>query len=369
MYTAHATQATMPYTVQRTHTRTHGERYNARAAHADRRTHTHIHKIHCSHCPSRTPYRTYTRKNVAHKPSTNSGRTPRPVGSTQPCPGPVRVLYTRVPHSHAQTNTHVRSCPGPVRLLYTCVTHLHAQIHAHVRSFVQGRRNPRAVRSPMGTTSDTRGTARTLSANTAPSSDRDRSRGPDHTGLMRAPHVQIPPAREVVADLVIGYDLAMAQNQPKFTVDWFTHKMSATHPPAAAASKKRAMQELKDQRALGGKDSYHSISAYNRPPPHLRGTAPLTNPAGAPAYSPPRHAGWGGGQPNVCTLHQRGQASQSSFHSVPFHHVPQVRSTRTYPAPLPQLESIGRRQRQYRDERKVPVSTDHFRLDLQRHGC
>ena len=145
--------------------------------------------------------------------------------------------------------------------------------------------------------------------------------------------------------------------------------MSATHTPAAAASKKRTMQESKDQRALGGNDSYQTISACNRPPPHLRGTAPLTNPAGAPAYSPPPHAGWGGGQPDVCTLHQRGQASQSPFHSVRSHRVPQVRSTRTHPAPLPQLESIGRRQWQYRDERKVPVSTDHSRLDLQRHGC
>ena len=48
---------------------------------------------------------------------------------------------------------------------------------------------------------------------------------------------------------------------------------SATYTPAAAASKKRAMQEPKDQRALGGKDSYQSISACNRPPPYLRGTA------------------------------------------------------------------------------------------------
>ena len=46
---------------------------------------------------------------------------------------------------------------------------------------------------------------------------------------------------EVVADLVIGYDLAMAQNQPKLTADWFT--MSATYTPATSASRKRAMQE------------------------------------------------------------------------------------------------------------------------------
>ena len=156
------------------------------------------------------------------------------------------------------------------------------------------------------------------------------------------------------------------KNQPKLKTGWFTHRMSATHTPAVAASKKRAMQEPKDQRALGGKNPYQTISAYNRPPPHLRGTAPLTNPAGAPAYSSPPHTGWGGGQPDVCTLHQRGQASQSPFHSVPSHRVPshrvpQVRSTRTHPAKLPQPKSIGRRHRQYLDERKVPVTTDHFR--------
>ena len=132
------------------------------------------------------------------------------------------------------------------------------------------------------------------------------------------------------------------KNQPKLTADWFMYRMSATHTPAAAASRKRAMQEPKDQRALGGKGSYQTISACNRPPLHLRGTAPLTSPAGATAYSPPPHASWGGGQPDGCTLHQRGQASQSPFHSVPSHRVPQVRSTRTHPEPLPQLEFIGR---------------------------
>ena len=112
----------------------------------------------------------------------SSGRTPHPVRSTQTSPGPGRVLYTCVPHSHAQTNTHVRSCPGPVRVLYTRVPHSHAKIPTLVRPYVHGHHNPRAVRSQMGTTSDTRGTARKFSANTTPRSDRDRSRGPDHTG-------------------------------------------------------------------------------------------------------------------------------------------------------------------------------------------
>ena len=37
--------------------------------------------------------------------------------------------------------------------------------------------------------------------------------------------------REVVADLIIGHGLAMAQNQSKLTADWFVHRMIATHTP------------------------------------------------------------------------------------------------------------------------------------------
>ena len=92
---------------------------------------------------------------------------------------------------------------------------------------------------------------------------------------------QLEDEREVVADLVMGHDLAMAQNQLELTADWFAHRMNATHTPAAAASKTRALQELKDQRALGGKDSYQSMSGWQQTAPRLRGTAPPTNPAGA----------------------------------------------------------------------------------------
>ena len=101
---------------------------------------------------------------------------------------------------------------------------------------------------------------------------------------------QLEGKREVVADLVIGHDLTMAQNQPKLTADWFVHRMSAMHTPAAAASKKRARQELKDQRALGGKDSYQSMSAWQ----HTAPTSPWYSPthqsswSGGPAYSPLR---------------------------------------------------------------------------------
>ena len=228
---------------------------------------------------------------------------------------------------------------------------------------------------------------------------------------------QLEGEHEVVADLVIGYDLAMAQNKPKLTADWFTHKMSATPTPAAAASKNWAMQELKDQRALGGKEAYQSISTWQQTAPTSPWYSSTYQPGwgGGSAYSPPPPTSWGRGahiapppprlptralhttrsrprswpgqspgraegcwwrrerwrrrRIDVFNLHQRGQASQSLFHSVASHHVPQVRSTRTRPAPLPQLESIGRRQRQYRVERKVPVSTNHFSLDQQRHGC
>ena len=98
-------------------------------------THTHTYKIHCSHCPSRIPYRTYTRENVAHKPSINSGRTPRPVGSTQPCPGPVRVLYTCVPHSHAQrtrTSVHAQAPYGYCTHAYRTRTHKYTHTSVHM---------------------------------------------------------------------------------------------------------------------------------------------------------------------------------------------------------------------------------------------
>ena len=102
----------------------------------------------------------------------------------------------------------------------------------------------------------------------------------DQCERLASKSLQLEGEHEVTADLVIGYDLAMAQTQPKRTADWFAHRMGATLTPAAA-SKKRTMQELKDQRALGGKVAYQSIATWQQTAPHLRGTAPLTNPAGA----------------------------------------------------------------------------------------
>ena len=106
---------------------------------------------------------------------------------------------------------------------------------------------------------------------------------------------QLEGEHEVVADLVIGYDLAMAQNQPKLTADWFAHRMGTTHTPAAAASKKRAMQELKDQRALGGKEAYQSVATWQQTAPTSPWYSPTHQPSwgGGPAYSPPPHTGWG----------------------------------------------------------------------------
>ena len=112
---------------------------------------------------------------------------------------------------------------------------------------------------------------------------------------------QLEGEHEVVADLVIGYDLAMAQNQPKLTADWFAHRMGATHTPAAAASKKRAMQELKDQRALGGEEAYQSVATWQQTAPTSPWYSPTHQPGwgGGPAYSPPPHTGWGRGTHNT----------------------------------------------------------------------
>ena len=75
----------------------------------------------------------------------------------------------------------------------------------------------------------------------------------DQCERLASKSLQLEGEHEVAADLVIRYDLAMAPNQLKLTADWFAHRMGATLTPAAATSKKRAMQELKDKRALGGK--------------------------------------------------------------------------------------------------------------------
>ena len=78
----------------------------------------------------------------------------------------------------------------------------------------------------------------------------------DQCERLASKSLQLEGEHEVTTDVVIEYDLVMAQNQPKLTADWFAHRMGGLLTPAAAASKKRAMQELKDQRALGGEEAY-----------------------------------------------------------------------------------------------------------------
>ena len=143
MYTTYGTHAVHAIYCTRTRTRTHDEWYNARIAQADRRTYTHTRTrytawaVQVEHRTARTHA-----ESVAHKLQYKSDRTSRPsrkyaaaqhrTKRTRPYPSPVRVLYTRLPHSHAPMNTHVRS-----------------YVHRH--------RNPRAVRSQMGYAGNPRG--------------------------------------------------------------------------------------------------------------------------------------------------------------------------------------------------------------------
>ena len=70
----------------------------------------------------------------------------------------------------------------------------------------------------------------------------------------------------------------MAPNQPKLTADWFTLRMRTTHTPPRRNGPCR-----KDQHAMGGKDSYQSISAWQQ-------TTPTS-----PWYNPIHQFRWGGG--------------------------------------------------------------------------
>ena len=91
---------------------------------------------------------------------------------------------------------------------------------------------------------------------------------------------QLEGEHEVVADLVIGYDLAVAQNQPKLTADWLTLRMSATHTPAAPTSKKRPCRSSRTNALWVERTRTSQFPHGNRPPSHPRGTAPFTNPDG-----------------------------------------------------------------------------------------
>ena len=88
---------------------------------------------------------------------------------------------------------------------------------------------------------------------------------------------QLEGEHEVIADLVIGYDLAMARHQPKLTADWFTHRTSATHTPATPASKNGPCRSSRTSALRVERTRTNQFSHSNRPPPHPRGTAPFTN--------------------------------------------------------------------------------------------
>ena len=79
--------------------------------------------------PDAIPY-AYPRKVRLTSSSINSDRTPRP-GNQHTAP------------QHCSSST--RTCPGPARVLYTRVLHSHAPTNAHVRLYIHYRRNPRAV--------------------------------------------------------------------------------------------------------------------------------------------------------------------------------------------------------------------------------
>ena len=146
-----------------------------------------------------------------------------------PRPRTGSVLYTCGPHSHAQMNrTYVHT--------YTATVN-HAQFEAKWAKLV------------------------TLAGQLERS---DQISLPALTAIGHEVQTTLNQCERLARDLVIKHDLAMPQNQPQLTVDWFTHRMSATHTPATAGSKKRAMQELKDRSALGGKDSYQPISTWQQ---------------------------------------------------------------------------------------------------------
>ena len=154
----------------------------------------------------------------------------------------------------------------------------------------------------------------------------------------------------------------------------------------------------------------------NRSPPHLRDTAPFTNPdevgdwrtaplrtqAGAeertpllpfpPASNPgttllPLEAAeLAGAEPGedggVRVGEGAAAAAARCVHSAPrgasqlITHSQRALSPRATSVVNPDTSSatsptrtLSRRQRQYRDERKVPVSTDNLKGHLQRHGC
>ena len=108
---------------------------------------------------------------------------------------------------------------------------------------------------------------------------------------------QLEGEHEVVADLVIGYDLAMAQNQPKLTADWFAHRMGATLTPAAAARRNGPCRNSRTSALWAARRRTNQLPHGNRPP-HISVVQP---------HSPTRLGRRAGVQPP--SAHRLGQGS------------------------------------------------------------
>ena len=182
----------------------------------------------------------------------------------------------------------------------TVVPHSGAQIHTHARSYVQNHRNPRGVRSHMGTTSDTRGTARTLRANTAPSSDRDRSRGPDHWINASASRPNAPSSR-ASAKSSSTWSLYMTWRWPKKAVQIHGGLVYA-HDERHAHTSSGRLEETGLEGAQGpARSGWKGFVPNNL---RMQETAPTS-----PWYSPTHQSGWGTGvQPPSARRLGRGTA-------------------------------------------------------------
>ena len=279
----------MPNTVHiQVHVRCAHDRYTAQMAHAEHcasiRTRTSVRQVHRSArtCRTphthhrlgrtgRTPYRTYTRvKCGSHVPVLTLTTHPSPLSSTRP-------------HSTAhQANDHAQTPHGHCTHAYRTRTHQQTRtpVHAYITAATLAQFRTKRAKLVTLVGQLQRSAQILLSALVA--IGREVQITLDQWERLASKSSKLEGERKVVVDVVIEHDLAMTPNQPKLTADWFVHKMSATHTSAATASKKRALQELKDQRAGGWKNSYHSLPTWQQ-------TAPTF------LYSLTHHSSWGEG--------------------------------------------------------------------------
>ena len=215
--------------------------------------HTHTYKVHCSHCPSRTPYRTSPRGNVAHKPSRNYGRTPRPVGSTQTSQaqdGYCTHAYRTRTHKRTHTSVHAQAPYEYCTHAYCTHTHIYTRPSAHIYMATAIHAQFEVKWAQLVTLAGHPERSAQIPLQALIAIGREVQTTLDQCERLASKSPELEGEHEVVADLVIGYDLAMAQNQPKLTADWFTLRMSATYTPA------RPPRKTGHAGALVGKDSY-----------------------------------------------------------------------------------------------------------------